>query len=76
MSLRSEGFHLFSVSKVSAEYSSAFQVHFNMLMHQNEHKRGLGIFFGLLYWFTFVLGLSGFNGIFVICSADFICPWV
>ena len=40
-------------------FISFLGVVFNMLMCQNECKRVLGMFFGLLHCFTFILSLSG-----------------
>ena len=49
---------------------------FSVLMHQNECIGVVGIILGLLYCFTFILGLSGSYLVFVISSPDFIRPWV
>ena len=46
---------------------------FNMPVHQNVQ---IGEFSGQLYCFSFILGLSGCNWVSVICSPDFIRPWV
>ena len=49
---------------------------FNALMHQNESMGWVGSFFGLLHCFTFILGLCGPNGVFVIYSPEIICLYL